>query len=276
MRQQHWFKLWVVENYSVRQLCQLSGYSASKIARIKNYWLDQIPQDKIDYSKVQYMIYDATYFHKDGCLLNLMDAVDQRIISHIYIKKESFWEAYPWFCSLRRQGLNPKCITTDGEQSTIRALKQVWQESKLQRCLYHIQHEGMRWLRSCPKTEAGKQLRKLLSTLCNIKTVKERDLFIRDYQSWVTQYKDFIRTLPKNNIAFKDLRRTAVLINNAFPDMFYYLYDDKIFSTTNALEGFHSRLKTDYQRHRGLTKTHRINYIHWYCYLKNHMKNNNK
>ena len=24
--------------------------------------------------KIQYMIYDATYFHKDGCLLNLMDA----------------------------------------------------------------------------------------------------------------------------------------------------------------------------------------------------------
>jgi transposase-like protein len=272
MRLQHWFKLWVVENYSVRQLCQISGYSASKITRIKNHWLDQIPEDQIDYSQVHYLIYDATYFHKDGCLLNLMNAINQRVISHIYVKKESYLDAYPWFSSLKRQGLDPECITTDGEQSTIRALKQVWPNAKLQRCLYHIQHEGMRWLRTYPKTEAGRQLRKILSTLCNIKTVKERRLFIRDYRLWLTQYHDFIRTLPKNIIAFKDLQRTIVLINNALPDMFYYLDDNKVFSTTNALEGFHSRLKTDYQRHRGLSKQHRINYIYWYCYLKNNNK----
>jgi transposase-like protein len=222
------------------------------------------------------MIYDATYFHKDGCVLNLMDAENQIIISHNYVKKESFLEAYPWFSSLKSQGLSPAYITTDGEQSTIRALKQVWPDAKLQRCLYHIQHEGKRWLRSCPKTEAGKQLRKLLSKLCNIKTVKERDRFIQDYMIWVTRYINFIQTLPKNVIAFKDLQRTTVLINNALPDMFYYLDDYNIFSTTNALEGFHSRLKTDYQRHRGLTRLHKINYIHWYCYFKNHIKNNNK
>jgi hypothetical protein len=262
----------VVENYSIRQLCQISGYSASKIARIKNYWLDQIPEEQIDFSKVQYMIYDATYFHKDGCLLNLMDAIDQRIISHIYVKKESYINANPWLSSLKRQGLNPVGITIDGEQSTLRALKQVWPAARLQRCLYHIQHEGKRWLRTYPKTDAGKQLRMLLSTLCNIKTVKERDLFVQNYQLWLTQYHEFISSLPKSIIAFKDLQRTLVLINNALPDMFYYLDDDNICSTTNALEGFHSRLKSDYQRHRGLTKQHRINYIHWYCYLKNQLK----
>lgn len=218
------------------------------------------------------MIYDATYFHKDGCLLNLMDTIDQRIVSHIYVKKESFLEAYPWFSNLKRQGLNPAYITTDGEQSTLRALNRVWPRAKLQRCLYHIQREGMRWLRTYPKTEAGKELPKLLSTLCNIKTVKERDLFIQSYCLWFTQYHEFIASLPKSIIAFKDLQRTIVLINNALPDMFYYLYDAKICSTTNALEGFHSRLKTDYQRHRGLSKQHKINYIHWYCYLKNQLK----
>jgi hypothetical protein len=63
-----------------------------------------------------------------------------------------------------------------------------------------------------------------------------------------------------------------VLINNALPEMFYFLDDAKVGSTTNALEGFHSRLKSDYQRHRGLSKQHRINYIHWYCYFKNQLK----
>ncbi len=222
------------------------------------------------------MIYDATYFHKDGCLLNLMNTQDQKIIAHLYVKKESFKDAYVWFISLKQQGLNPGFITTDGERSTIRAMKLVWPGAKLQRCLYHLQHEGMRWLRTYPKTEAGKQLRILLSKLSRVKTIKERGVFIQGYHAWVKKYEEFVLSLPRTTVAFKDLRRTMVLINNALPDMFYYLKDKRVHPTTNALEGFHSRLKTDYQRHRGLTKEHRIQYINWYCYFNNGVNSNTK
>jgi len=223
----------------------------------------------MDYSKVRYMVYDATYFHKDGCLLNLMDATNQRIIAHRYVQKESFKEAYPWFMSLRQQGLNPLFITTDGERSLLRAMKLVWPETKLQRCLYHLQREGMRWLRTYPKTDAGKALRVILSELSWIKTLKEKSDFTSKYYSWVSHYKDYVRSLPRTTVASKDLRRTMVLINNALPDMFYYLDDEQVHATSNALEGFHSRLKADYRRHRGLTKEHRIQYINWYCYFEN-------
>ena len=215
------------------------------------------------------MVYDATYFHKDGCLLNLMNAQDQKIIAHIYVKKESFKDAYVWFLDLKHQGLNPGFITTDGERSIMRAMKLVWPGARLQRCLYHIQREGMRWLRTYPKTEAGKELRALLSKLTMIKTINERDAFIQGFHNWSGKYREFILNLPRTTVAFKDLRRTVGLINNALPDMFHFLEDKRVHSTTNALEGFHSRLKSDYQRHRGLTKEHRIQYIHWYCYLNN-------
>jgi len=259
----------VVENSSVRQLCKLSGYSASTITRIKNYWLEQTPKEELEYTGIRYLVYDATYFHKDGCLLNLMNATDQRIIAHLYVNKGSFREAYSWFLSLKHQGLNPKFITTDGERSILRAMKLVWPEVTLQRCLYHLQHEGMRWLRSYPKTEAGKELRVILSRLSRTKTIPERDAFIEGYGEWLNRYRDYVLSLPRTTVAFKDLQRTIVLLNNALPDMFYYLEDKGVPATTNALEGFHSRLKTDYQRHRGLSKDHKIGYIHWYCYFKN-------
>jgi transposase-like protein len=204
--------------------------------------------------------------------MNLMNALDQKIIAHLYVRKESFKEAYPWLINLRQQGLNPSFITTDGERSILRAMKLVWPEAKLQRCLYHLQHEGMRWLRTYPKTEAGKVLRDILSRLSRIKTLKERDAFIRKYDAWLRRYKDIVLLLPRTTVASKDLRRTMVLINNALPDMFYYLEDKRVLATTNALEGFHSRLKSDYRRHRGLTKEHRIQYIHWYCYFENKRK----
>jgi len=59
------------------------------------------------------------------------------------------------------------------------------------------------------------------------------------------------------------------LINNALPNMFHYLTDQNIAYTTNLLESFYSRLKADFYRHRGLSEAHKINYLHWYCYLKN-------
>lgn len=215
------------------------------------------------------MIYDATYFHKDGCLLNLMDATNQKIIDHRYVRKESFADAYPWFMSMKEQGLSPQFIITDGERSILRAMQVVWPQAKFQRCLYHLQHEGMRWLRTYPKTQAGKALRDILSRLSWIKTTDEKDAFLQEYRNWVEQYRDFVLSLSRTSIASKDLRRTMVLINNALPDMFHYLEDSHVHATTNALEGFHSRLKSDYQRHRGLSKEHKIQYIHWYCYFNN-------
>ena len=58
--------------------------------------------------------------------MNLMNAMDQKIIAHIYVQKESFKDAYPWFMSLKHQGLSPVFITTDGELSIMRAMKLVW------------------------------------------------------------------------------------------------------------------------------------------------------
>ena len=196
------------------------------------------------------------------------------MIAQIYVARESFKDVYPWFLHLKENGLNPTYATMDGERSIIRALKLTWPGIKLQRCLYHIEHEGMRWLRTYPITEAGKDLRSILRSLSSIKTIKERNYFIRSYRNWLLKYKNFVMSLPRATVAFKDLQRTISLVNNALPDMFRYLTDKYIHKTTNALEGFHSRLKTDYQRHRGLTRKHRINYIHWYCYFKNTKKSN--
>jgi len=202
-----------------------------------------------------------------------MNAKGQAIIANIYANKEGFKSTHPWFRRLKEQGLNPLYIVMDGEKSVIRAITMTWPKTTIQRCLYHIQREGMRWLRTYPKTTAGRELRSLLRTLCNIRSVKERDQFVESYKAWVAKYRDFVKSLPATNIAFKDLKRTMVLINNALPNMFHYLKELNIPATTNVLESFYSRLKADYQRHRGLSQKNKIHYLKWYCYYKNNNTN---
>lgn len=199
----------------------------------------------------------------------LMSAQDQSIADHVHTSKEGYHYVLPWLCQLRSKGLNPLYIAMDGEISVMRAIREVWPGIKIQRCLYHIQREGLRWLRTFPKTQAGCELRAILSTLASIKSFKDRDIFIQLFHAWINAHYAFIRTLPSSSIQFRDLKKTVTLIKNAMPDMFHYLDDPNIPSTTNALEGFYSRLKSDYQRHRGLSKQHRISYLNWYCHLKN-------
>jgi transposase-like protein len=203
-----------------------------------------------------------------------MNAVDQKIISHIHTIKEGNKYVYPWFSKLKEQGLNPSFITMDGERSVIRAIHNVWPQANIQRCLYHIQREGMRWLRTYPKTQAGIDLRRLLKTLCQINSLKERDAFITSYAIWLDEYRNYVMSLPRTKVAFKDLRRTMTLIFNALPDMFHYLTDVNIHKTTNTIESFYSRLKADYRKHRGLTEKHKISYLNWYCHFKNYGKTN--
>jgi len=207
--------------------------------------------------------------------MSLMDAQNQSIIDHVYVAKEGFKSALAWFTQLKNKGLYPRFLTMDGEQSVMRAARIVWPKTALQRCLYHIQREGMRWLRSHPKTQAGSELRALLSRLSAIKSFKDRDFFFDLYHKWLLTHKDFVLSLSNSTTANKDLKRTMALLKNALPDMFHYLKDSNIHHTTNALEGFYSRLKADYRRHRGLSKEHKLSYLNWYCYFKNQKNINN-
>lgn len=253
----------------------LSGFSRAKLHRIKNYWLSQTPNELYDLTLYKHVIIDGTYFHKDGCLVTIMSTSPSMILSNLYVPKESFAALYRWFLNLKGRGLEPVAITTDGERSTLQAIDKVWPYAKIQRCLYHIQHEGCRWLRSYPKTKPGQELRRLLLTLARIKSVKERNEFISSYKSWLATHWSFVLSLPMNIKANYDLKRTTSLLNNALPNMFHYLMDPCIHSTTNALEGWHSRIKRAYRQHAGMRQIHKIQFLRWFSWFKNQQKTNN-
>jgi len=273
-REYSWFKQWVGENFSVRQISEKSGHSPAKIKRIKNYWLGKSPEESFDYSHIRYLLFDGTYFHKLGCLLTVMSVVNGKIILTRYVDRERYENALEIFAELKHKGVSPVAITLDGHKAVLRAVKTVWPDIIIQRCLFHIQHEGMRWLRSNPKTQAGKDLRCLLDGLAKRDTAQKRDEFLDGYQAWLSKYADYVRGLPQEIVACKDLKKVMALINNAKSDMFHFIEDDKIQSTTNKLENFYSGLKSDYQRHRGLSELHKQSFLKWYCYIKNEKNSN--
>jgi len=118
----------------VRQLATLSGHSPSKIKRIIRLWLGRCPPQEADIADSKYLLYDGTYFHKEGCLISLMDAQSQETIAHIWAEGEGYETAREWFRRLREKGLYPLYITMDGERFVMRAIAEIWPEAKIQRC----------------------------------------------------------------------------------------------------------------------------------------------
>lgn len=266
----------MTEGYSVRQLVKLSGHSRAKIFRIINHWLsNKLPvlSHKV-YYQAKYILFDGTYFHKDGCLVILMDAVRKRLLNNWYIQRESYLEVYPKLDELKQCGLNPKAITLDGHKSVTEAFITAWPQITIQRCLFHIENQGLMWIRSYPKSEAGKTLRVILKSVTSIRSEADKRTFLLTYKRWLNRYASFIKQLPRDSVANKDLRRAMSLINNALPNMFHFIKDQRIVATTNLLENFYSQLKHQYQNHRGLSKQHKIAFLHWYCYFKT-LKNTN-
>ncbi len=199
----------------------------------------------------------------------VMDNATARVIGHCYHYRENYACSYGLFAQLKARGLEPSAITIDGNINVIRALKAAWPEITVQRCMAHIQRQGLAWLRRHPKLEASRQLRKILLGIADIRNDQGKQVFISDFIDWEKRYSSFVRELPSRDKVYGDLQRARSLIVHALPDMFHYLDDRNIAATTNRLEGYFSLLKELYRRHRGLSKKHRQNYFAWYIYLKN-------
>ena len=247
----------------------ISNYGTKKIKRIKNYWLERVPPALHLIGKHKYLILDGTYFKRTNCLIVVIDNLSNQIISNQYCIRENYAVASDIFRELLYKNTNPIAITTDGNTSVILAIKKVWSDTIIQRCLVHIQRQGLSWLRRSPKSQAAKDLRLLLLTVTNIKNHKQKRIFINNFNNWEKKYGKFILSLPSSDKVYSDLQRTRSLIIHALPNMFHYLEDSNIAPTTNKIEGYFSRLKDIYRRHRGMSKSKRAIYFQWYIYFKN-------
>ncbi len=205
-----------------------------------------------------------------NCLMLAMNNANGQIITNRYLRRENYFAALELFKELSDKGIKPTAITIDGNTSVIRALKDAWPNIVIQRCIVHIQRQGLSWLRMRPKLEPSIQLRKILLAVTNINNYPEKHKFISDFHKWERKFGKAVSRLDCNHKVFSDLQRTRSLVIHALPDMFHYLDNPNIAKSTNKLEGYFSRLKRLYRQHSGLSKDNRNNYISWYIHFKNH------
>ena len=269
-KEKKWFELWITEGYSVRQLSNQSKHSESKIKRIINYWLNTNPDSKVQLPNIKNVIFDGTFIDGRKSIVAIMDNNNHEVFSGEYgIAESSEPQLKQFLRPLIDNGLNPKSATVDGNMHVIKLFRQLWPEISIQRCLVHIQRQGLMWCRRFPKRTDAKHLRKIFTKVTYIQTYKERDIFLSDFKTWEQRYGCHLVLKPEKGKVFSDIKRARSMLLRAIPDMFHYLDDPSIPFSSNGLEGYFSRLKSHYRNHRGLSPTRRKQYFKWYFHLRN-------
>ena len=218
----------------------------------------------------KYLVFDGSYIWKrKTSAVILLNADTNKLLHGVYdFKENSFKALLALFYELKEAGLSPRSCTVDGLPVVIRALTYVWPDIVIQRCLFHIQRQGLKWCRSYPKTTEAKKLRLLFLSIIKIETLKQRDNFLLSVKKWEDIYGCKIKDKPERGRVFSDLKRARSMLLNALPNAFHYLHDAKIAKTTNLAEGYFSFMKTRYRDHRGLSSLKRKAFFNWFFYLK--------
>ena len=169
--------------------------------------------------------------------------------------------------SLATKGLSPISVTVDGNPQQIKYLRLAWPSIIIQRCIVHIQRQGLSWCRRNPKRTDAKHLRKIFLRICAVKTDSEVRKIKKDIFAWERRFGPAIVHSTDRGWVFDDLLRARTMILKSLPDLFHFVRNSHIPSSTNTLESYFSRLKEHYRHHRGLALVHRDAYFRWYFYL---------
>lgn len=263
---QKWFYRWLKDGYTVSQLTELSRLSRRNLLKIIYSCLEKELDIKAPNIESKYLVFDGTYLYKRKLTLAvLIDDETGKLVAWEYgLDERKTDQLIVFFNKLKLKGVMPVSCTVDGNFMVMKALRQVWPSILIQRCLVHVQRQGLMWCRSYPKTTMGRQLRKLFISLLYIHTHEKKKEWLEQVQKWENRYGKSLKG-PVHGWVMSDLKRARSMLLKGVSDLFHYISDTRIPFSSNRAEGFFSVLKRSYKKHAGLSTHHRKQYISWFC-----------
>ncbi len=265
----------MIGRQTIEQISAESGYPVRTLIRYLHGYLSKPPIFSVYPSERVNLIIDGTYFNNDLCLILYRDNTIKFTQLYRLTNGEWYEELKEDLENLLKLGVQIESITCDGHKALLKAVRKACKQAVVQRCLVHIQRMCRIWLTLRPQSQAGIELRRIVSRIHLIRTLNDRDYWMVSLVKWHDQHAEFINEKSFNADSsrywykHKMVRRSFMVIKKALPNMFHYLDNPRIPKSTNGLESFFGHLKGNLNIHRGLSPKHRKEFILWYLYLKN-------
>lgn len=222
-----------------------------------------------------HLLIDGSYFTNGLCLILYYDHDIRYVQLYRETNQEKFKEIKEDLDNLKRLGVEVYSVTCDGHKAILKAVRKVFPQVIIQRCLVHVKRQVRNYLSGRPKLVQAKELLQLSREITRLKTQLQCGIWLIAFQKWYQAYEPFINQQSINTetkrfwYTHKNLHAASSLLINAIPDMFHYLDDPEIPYTTNRLENYFTHLKEKLTLHRGLRFESKKNFIKWYLHFKN-------
>jgi hypothetical protein len=217
-----------------------------------------------------------------GSLVCLIARTPSFVIAWHWVAYES---SYTW-SELLTKLPPPTVVVCDGQKGILLATARCWENTRVQRCNFHVWQNIRVKLTLHPQTEAGVELLQLAKDL--LRGIKSQDLadqWIKQLKVWEQTYGNFIKertyvinpALSKRKwwYTHKGLRSAYRQLDKLLRDkqLFTYLETDLTIEliprTTNYVEGgINSQLRTKLKLHRGMNEEHQRRLVEWYLHSR--------
>ena len=287
--QAKWFRLfisWLTSSNSLAATAKTCDVSPRTLQRrFTPFWLIQPPRS-VDKQRIYDQIFiDGTYFNTK-CLVVAADS--NHVINWFWCTKETSWS----YMRLLDPLAPPQLVTCDGDAGGLKALRQLWPNTPVQRCIVHVKRNIQRATGLYPTSAMGKALQRLSFELLAVDNLDKAAKWTVKLQQFGTVFstqlkaRTYVKDVPFDQIP-KSKRRNKKWWYTHYTHRGIYLQLKKMSQqghlfaylteaeegqrferTTNKLEGgVNSQIKQLMHTHRGLRDEQQRIACDWWLYL---------
>jgi len=168
----------------------------------------------------------------------------------------------------------PTVVVTDGGTGIRSALANTWPDTKIQRCIFHIQLNVTRELTRRPRLHAGRALRQIAQNLTDVHDIDAAITWRLTLEAWWQKYGHLTRERSMyDNGQFgythAKLRKAWGILHRAAEagHVFTNLQHGNP-RATSRLEGLNSQIRNLLRHHRGMPIEHRRRAAEWFLLLR--------
>lgn len=262
-----------MEWYSIRQLSIQTNKSQEHIKSYIRNELDNNLLLNIDeiFDNVKYVMIDWIWISTEICLI---------IYYEYRIKKVLRFWFYDWekldYISKDLSYIKHKfkyeieAFIVDWWLQIISAIKKIYPEAIIQRCLIHIHRQVRLYISKNPKTDCWRELNKIVV----FKLFNQKWKFIELFEEWSIKWDNYLKekTYWKKRYWYKHkkLRQAKSHIKNAIPFMFNYLDNCNIDNNTNKLEWLNALISEQVYNHRWIREDRLKTLLTLWLYYRNY------
>jgi AraC-like DNA-binding protein len=147
-----WFTKWIMDRRVYRTLSNEMQMSERSISRLFKHYLTQAPEIFVKNKAHVHLIIDGTYLPNGLCLILYYDHDIRYVQLYRTGKAEKLREITQDLRALKSLGIQLYSVTCDGHKSILKAVKKVYPNAVIQRCLVHVKRQCGLYLSKKPKS----------------------------------------------------------------------------------------------------------------------------